>query len=332
MASRNQTDASLEVAAVFASKDSMEIKIMQESAGVTSLVVKNYFIDQMSEHADSGKKITHAKFTSGIESSLLDERKRLKLKLPSHLVADLTEWCYPPIVQSGGRYDLKPSAASDEHNLHAGTIICALGVRYKSYCSNIARTYLINPEPVKEKNYTFLLALQKHMINELIKPEVACNVIYNSALEYVESNRPDLVPHLTKNFGFGMGIEFRESALLISPKNSRPVPVDAVLNLAIGFVDLHADKNNESRTNTYSLFLADTIHVTPERCILMTEVDSSLAVISYSLGEESESDAANGVEESAKKSRGGVVLSKKLRSDSNKNVRNLFFDSGQFGP
>jgi nucleosome binding factor SPN SPT16 subunit len=59
-----------------------------------------------------------------------------------------TEWCYTPIIQSGGKYDLRPSAVSDESPLHDGTIVCSLGVRYKSYCSNISRTFLVNPEKV----------------------------------------------------------------------------------------------------------------------------------------------------------------------------------------
>jgi len=60
----------------------------------------------------------------------------------------MADWCYPPIVQSGGVYDLKPSAVSNNDYLHADTIICSLGVRYKSYCTNISRTFLIDPKKV----------------------------------------------------------------------------------------------------------------------------------------------------------------------------------------
>lgn len=34
---------------------------------------------------------------------------------------------------------------SDKNILHFGVIICSLGLRYKSYCSNIIRTILVNP-------------------------------------------------------------------------------------------------------------------------------------------------------------------------------------------
>lgn len=77
------------------------------------------------------------------------------------------EFCYPPIIQSGGNYSLKFSATrylifliqfvlnvfviniiiffSDKNTLHFGVIICSLGIRYKSYCSNLIRTILVNP-------------------------------------------------------------------------------------------------------------------------------------------------------------------------------------------
>lgn len=34
---------------------------------------------------------------------------------------------------------------SDKNILHFGVIICSLGIRYKSYCSNLIRTILVNP-------------------------------------------------------------------------------------------------------------------------------------------------------------------------------------------
>lgn len=61
----------------------------------------------------------------------------------------LLDWCYTPIIQSGGAYDLRPSAQSDEGKLKAGIVLCSMGVRYKSYCANVGRTFLIDPEKVR---------------------------------------------------------------------------------------------------------------------------------------------------------------------------------------
>lgn len=42
-----------------------------------------------------------------------------------------------------------------------------------------------------------------------------------------------------------MGLEFRDSAYLLSPKNSRHLKENMVLNLALGFADLQ-DENGET--------------------------------------------------------------------------------------
>lgn len=56
---------------------------------------------------------------------------------------------------------------SDKNNLHFGTIICALGFRYKNYCSNIVRTMLVDPPDKMQENYKYLLTLEEEIINSL---------------------------------------------------------------------------------------------------------------------------------------------------------------------
>jgi len=57
--------------------------------------------------------------------------------------------CYSPILQSGGKYALKFSTVSNDDRLHFGTIICAVGVRYRSYCANVSRTMFVEPSQVR---------------------------------------------------------------------------------------------------------------------------------------------------------------------------------------
>lgn len=47
---------------------------------------------------------------------------------------------------------MKFSVVSDKNTLHFGVIVCSLGARYKSYCSNIVRTLLVNPTKTIEVN------------------------------------------------------------------------------------------------------------------------------------------------------------------------------------
>lgn len=47
------------------------------------------------------------------------------------------------------------------------SIICALGARYKSYCSNIVRTLLVDPPEALQKDYEFLLKLEEEILSKL---------------------------------------------------------------------------------------------------------------------------------------------------------------------
>ena len=89
--------------------------------------------------------------------------------------------------------------------------------RYRSYCSNIARTFLVNPSEKIQSIYNLLVNTEEHIMSEL-KDGVKLSSVYKSAVSFVKKESPDLVDNLTKNFGFAMGIEFREGSLTIAPK------------------------------------------------------------------------------------------------------------------
>lgn len=127
--------------------------------------------------------------------------------------------CYPAIIQSGGNYSLKFSAESDKNNLHFGAIVCSLGVRYKSYCSNIARTLLVNPSDEVQNNYNFLLNIEEEILKKL-QAGTKLSEVYETGYGYVKKEKPELLDKLTKTFGFATGIEFRESSLIIGPKTN----------------------------------------------------------------------------------------------------------------
>jgi len=56
---------------------------------------------------------------------------------------------------------------SNDDLLHFGAIICMLGTRYKSYCSNIVRTMLVGPTDQMQKNYDTLLKVFEAILDKL---------------------------------------------------------------------------------------------------------------------------------------------------------------------
>lgn len=244
--------------------------------------------------------------------------------------------CYIPMVQSGGVYDLRPSAPNTDDHLHYGVIVCALGARHRSYCSNVARTFMVDPSPEQKKAYNALLAAQVRRalsaanalpfpsralpvpvghhhtarvepggINSLhgvvestlfvrnawysavevptlpgtlhwrqcsvpivrvcrklavmgthqrfvcassqaaaiaaLKPGAPMSAAMEAAIKSLEET-PDaaikaLAGKLTKNVGFGMGLEFRDSTAVLNLKNQGEVKAGMVFNVMVGATD-----------------------------------------------------------------------------------------------
>lgn len=161
-----QIDMMTGITYLMAPKEEIEIGYIKKAAGVTSDVFSKYLKEQIMDIIDNDKQVKHSKLAEGVEKAMSDK------KYVPNLDTSQLEICYPAIVQSGGSYKLKFSAVSDKEYVHFGAIICSFGARYKSYCSNIVRTMLVNPSDkiqvriarcqyvqLKEKYYFFLLFL-----------------------------------------------------------------------------------------------------------------------------------------------------------------------------
>lgn len=194
-----------------APKEEVEILTVKKACLVSVDVFTKYLKDQIMEIIDSDKKVKHSKLAEGVDQALTNK------KYVTGVDVSQVDNCYPAIIQSGGNYTLKFSVVSDKNNLHFGVIICSLGARYKSYCSNIVRTLLVNPTKAIEETYNFLLNLEEEILKKLTAG-TKISAVYDAGIKFVKAEKPDMLDHLTKNFGFAMGIEFRESSLLIGPK------------------------------------------------------------------------------------------------------------------
>lgn len=51
--------------------------------------------------------------------------------------------------------------------MHFGAITCAMGIRYKSYCSNLVRTLMVDPPQDMQDNYNFLLQVEEELLKHL---------------------------------------------------------------------------------------------------------------------------------------------------------------------
>ncbi|KAH6772581.1 global transcription factor C [Perilla frutescens var. frutescens] len=304
------SDISNGLSDLFAVKDKNEITCLKKAAYMSASVMKNFVVPYVEKVIDEEKKVTHHELMQATEKAIEDP-----LKIGVKLKAENVDICYPPIIQSGGVFDLRPSAQSNDHSLYydsPSVIICAIGCRYNSYCSNVSRTYLIDADAVQSKAYEVLLKAHEAAILAL-KPGNRISAVYNAALAVVERDAPELVPHLTKSAGTGIGLEFRESGLNLNAKNEKVLKEGMIFNITLGFQNLQS-KSSKPKSQNFSLLLSDTGILTEVGCYVATSASSkALKDVAYSFNEDEEEEQLKvKVESNAK----DAVYSKAtLRSD-----------------
>ncbi|XP_050371336.1 FACT complex subunit SPT16-like [Argentina anserina] len=296
---------------LFAVKDSVELTNVRKAAFLTSSVMRSFVVPKLEKVIDEEKKISHSSLMDETEKTIL-EPARIKVKLK----ADNVDICYPPIFQSGGGFDLKPSASSNDENLcydSTSVIICAVGSRYNSYCSNIARTFLIDANSTQNKTYEVLLKAQEAAISKL-KSGNKLSAAYQAAVSVVEKEAPELAANLTKTAGTGIGLEFRESGLNLNAKNDRIFKSGMVFNVSLGFQNLQAQTKN-LKTQIFSLLLADTIIVGEGNPEILTNISSkAVKDVAYSFNDDDDDEAEKTVK-AGTRGAGSTKSKATLRSD-----------------
>ncbi|XP_071785317.1 FACT complex subunit SPT16-like [Asterias amurensis] len=314
-ADAEQVDISSAVAQLMAVKEEKELSLMKRAAQITCDVFNKKVKEDIMEIVDADKKVRHIKLADSIEAAL-EDKKMLGNTDPSQV-----EGCYPPIIQSGGNYNLKFSVVSDENKLHFGSITCSLGVRYKSYCSNVVRTLLVDPTKEQQENYNFLLSVEEKVISHLKHGTKLCDA-YNAAVSMVKKDKPNLLSHMTKNAGFLMGIEFREGSMLLNSKTECKAKKGMVFNVNVGFSNLENKDAKDNPGKKYALFIGDTVLVNEDGpATLLTPMKKRIKHIGIFLRGDDEEEEDN--EEVSKKKQEELlgrgmrraVLDSKLRTD-----------------
>lgn len=206
--------------------------------------------------------------------------------------------------------------SSDKNNLHFGTIICALGVRYKYYCANIVRTMLVEPSEKIQDTYKYLLTLEDELVNNLYEG-VKLNELYEKIRSKVQSDKPELVDKLINNFGFSIGIEFREPNYLIGNKCTAVAKKGMAFQLSIGFQDLINDNAKDDESKKYALFIGDTVIVNGENepaTILTIKSKKKIENIGIFLKDEDEEEDEDETNDTKSKEKVPELLTRGTRS------------------
>lgn len=120
------------------------------------------FVPKLESILDKQSKIPHTSFADYLEERLgssdgtkgPDMRVFNKSRHLNDVDYTLVEMPYSPVIQSRGTkegYDLKPNAQSSEENMAGtGVILSSIGIKYKGYSAQLARSFLVDPSKVGE--------------------------------------------------------------------------------------------------------------------------------------------------------------------------------------
>jgi nucleosome binding factor SPN SPT16 subunit len=81
------------------------------------------------------------------------------------------------------------------------SVICAsFGIRYKDYCSNLARTVMVAPTKSQLDAYNIAYDLEELVIKKL-EPGVKLSDVYSAGIRWLKAKKPEFVDNLKKSFG-----------------------------------------------------------------------------------------------------------------------------------
>lgn len=105
-----------------------------------------------------------------------------------------------------------------------------------------------------------MLLLEEEILKHLVADVKICDV-YEAGINFVKAEKPEMVDRLTKTFGFVMGIEFRESSLVLGPKTQTKTKAGMVFNINVGLSNLSNPEATDKVGKIYALFIGDTVLV-----------------------------------------------------------------------
>lgn len=253
---------------------------------LSNKVMKHGFVQEMESILDNETKITHEELAKKVEDIILDPSK-INIKVS----ADAVDACYNPIIQSGGTYDIKPSAVSDNKRLSADVILCSIGARYKGYCANVSRTYMVDAPKKVEKTYGTLVLLYDACLEQMI-PGNEVKSVFEGAKNFLRKRDPELLNHLPKSLGFAVGLEFRDSAMLLSATNTNKFVPGMVFNLSVGLHNIPLTEEDKKgcpdtiqKLSVFSVLLADVVVVQADGVPdVLTKSSKDFGDVSYNIG------------------------------------------------
>ncbi|OAG29912.1 hypothetical protein NEDG_01459 [Nematocida displodere] len=146
VSAQNTVDITSQIEKVFFVKDAQQKEFLRLS-GTASVLIGSLLESKIKHIIKTDDRVIHEELSEQIETALETEMKRL----PKEIDQTYLELCFKPIIQSGGRYQLKQTDIGEFINpfndqlLYFDIVSYYICVAYRGYCTLVGRTLLISP-------------------------------------------------------------------------------------------------------------------------------------------------------------------------------------------
>ncbi|TBU02945.1 subunit Spt16 of FACT complex [Hamiltosporidium tvaerminnensis] len=171
---------------VFKIKEDYQLESIQIASHLAS-----YFVDQaktfiINSFTNSLKK-THLEISNFLEE-IMDKPININLPENLHFEQDKLEFAFTPFIQSGEAINISSFTENpfESSYLELPFVIIKIGVRYDGYCSEISRTFLINPNQ-ERIDYLDSLYKLRDFISSKILPGSDSSVLKKNISEFINS-------------------------------------------------------------------------------------------------------------------------------------------------
>ena len=99
-----------------------------------------------------------------------------------------------------------------------------------------------------------------------------------------------MLSHLPKSLGFAIGLEFRDSLLVLNDKNDNKFTENMIFTVAVGFhnipISSEEKKGSLSNLDTFSLLIADTVRIQKDSIPeILTKTSKDFSDVSYTISD-----------------------------------------------
>jgi len=304
------------IASVFSVKDETEIENLKSAGSIASKLLRYGLKDKLENVIDQDLKEPHSRIAEEVDA-LLDQPKKIRAKyVPDQ--GDV-ETCMLPVIQSGGKYNLKLSAISGDETLKFDVILAEVSCRYKLYCARICRTYFVDASKAQKTAYACLSKAYEDCIRA-IKPGVLFKDVHEAARVSLEKSKmPELAACMRASIGSGIGIEMKES-MNLTAKSSNVIRAGMAFYVRLAVENVQHEtsaKEGAGSLEKYPMQLGDTIVVlsdiderTGNHVVVATKCKHVWTKVAWYINAEDDDDEEEEEEEEAE----GKGLSKEDRA------------------